>query len=84
MCGIQGCKRAFEKERHLKRHREANHEYCAKCDVAFEDSDGLLQHKIATADHIVCPMCGIDFQSESGANRHFFQVPFHLLKLLVL
>ena len=75
ICGTNGCTRQFSKDRYLKRHREADHEYCAKCDIAFEDNDALILHRITNIDqHIACPVCGIEFQSPSGCNRHFQQV----------
>ena len=75
ICGIDDCTRQFDKERYLKRHREKDHEYCTKCDIAFRDNDELILHKIReTAQHIACPACGIEFESQSGCNRHFGQV----------
>lgn len=61
----------------MKKHKEAEplHDYCAKCDLDFEDEERHLIHKLQLENkHIVCPICGIDFRSEGGRDAHIRQV----------
>lgn len=73
-CSYKGCNRRFDKEKGLRIHKEAEHDYCKVCDEDFDDSDALHFHKMQSEKHVVCNICGIEFLSEPGRDRHAKQV----------
>ena len=79
-CTYEGCGRRFDDKKALKRHKEAEHDYCKMCDVDFKDYEALHFHKMQSEKHVVCNICGLDFMSEPGRDRHAKQVSlFHLM-----
>lgn len=76
-CPYEGCYQRFKTERDLRKHkmRENDHEYCAKCNLDFDDWQGLVDHKASSpsSKHITCGKCGMDFGSLSGRERHIRQ-----------
>ncbi|ODM19497.1 hypothetical protein SI65_04481 [Aspergillus cristatus] len=75
-CTYDDCKFLFASVEEMRKHKEMEplHDYCAKCDIDFEDEERHLIHKLqAENKHIVCPICGIDFRSEGGRDAHIRQ-----------
>lgn len=75
-CTFKLCFAAFDTVALLRKHKinTPDHDYCAICDLDFEDDGALLVHKIESNRHITCPVCSADFKSEGGQRFHIEQV----------
>ena len=73
-CTYKDCDMWFESEKYMRRHKKLSdeHDYCALCDMDFDDCDDLAKHKIFRPDkhNLACRICGAEFKSKSGLNRH--------------
>ena len=77
-CTYDCCGRRFDNVKSLKRHKNAEHDYCKLCDEDFKDHEALHLHKMQSEKHVVCNICGLDFMSEPGRDRHAKQVSLGL------
>ena len=77
-CTYEDCGRRFDDKKSLKRHKDAEHDYCKLCDQDFKDDEALHLHKMQSEKHVVCNICGLDFLSEPGRDRHARQVSLPL------
>ena len=75
-CTYKSCFAVFDSKVLLRKHKinSLDHDFCAVCDLDFDDDGALLVHKIESNRHITCPVCGADFKSEGGQAFHIEQV----------
>lgn len=75
-CPYEDCTFGYPTAKKLRRHKKETHDYCATCDLDFEDDIALIGHRIESTlqdegKHIACLVCGQDFGSEAGREAHF-------------
>ena len=61
------CNKILKSKRNLEDHIEKLHRTCKPCNLKFDNSDALQEHK---KQHTSCRICCIDFKTKYKLERH--------------